>query len=218
MHNHWLLKYVIAYQDQAPLILFLLILLAGANVPISVDIILIIAAFLAATILPEKVLLLFLAFNFGCIFSAWIAYWIGRKLGDSLLSRPFFSKVIPKARVQKISLFYAKYGIWTFIIGRFIPFGVRNCLFMASGMSKMQFSKFILFDFIACTLWSSLFFFGLYRIGHNFDTLINHLKIINIGLFALFSVAVITFICYKLRRRQNANLAKASKETKTTIE
>lgn len=202
MNHHWLLEKITQYQDQAPLLLFFLILLAGANVPISVDIILIICAFLAATILPQKVFLLFFAFNFGCIFSAWIAYWIGRKLGTSLLHRPFLSKVMPAQRMEKISHFYERYGIWTFIVGRFIPFGVRNCLFMASGISKMDFSKFILFDFIACTLWSSLFFFGLYRIGHNFDTLVAHLKIINIGLFLAFSVAVITFICYKLKKRK----------------
>jgi len=201
MDQHWLLEKIITYQDQAPLFLFLLILLAGANVPISIDIILIISAFLAATMFPEKVFVFFFAFNFGCIFSAWISYWIGRKFGTKLLKIPFFAKAMPVKRVEKISLFYEKHGFWTFIIGRFIPFGIRNCLFMSSGMTKMSFYKFIIFDFIACSLWSCLFFFGFYSLGHNFDTLISHLKIINIGLFIAFSVTVIALICYKLKKR-----------------
>ena len=41
--------------------------------------------------------------------------------------------------------FYKKYGALTLVIGRFIPFGVRNAIFLTSGISKMPFAKFFIF-------------------------------------------------------------------------
>ena len=44
---------------------------------------------------------------------------------------------------MQIENYYTKYGVVTLLIGRFIPFGVRNCLFVTAGIGKMRFWKFI---------------------------------------------------------------------------
>ena len=97
--------------------------------------------------------------------------------------------------------FYAKRGPFALILGRFIPFGVRNCLFMSSGMSKMPFSKFALWDGIAVTLWSSLSFLLYYFLGKNIEVLYTQVKWVNLLIFLAFGVTVIGLIWYKKKEK-----------------
>ncbi len=102
------------------------------------------------------------------------------------------------AKVQK---FFEKRGFFALIIGRFIPFGVRNCLYMTSGMSKMSFPKFALCDALACTLWASLSFGLYYTLGKNIDTIYSQVKFANLLIFIAFSVTVIMSIWYKKKKK-----------------
>lgn len=110
--------------------------------------------------------------------------------------------MLPPSKIDKVETYYQKYGIATLIIGRFIPFGVRNCIFVSTGLSKMNFFKFALIDFIACSAWSSIMFFSFYHLGKNFEVLKQHLKVFNIVVFLAFSVTVITVIWYKYRKKR----------------
>ncbi|HEY2810032.1 MAG TPA: DedA family protein [Rhabdochlamydiaceae bacterium] len=180
---------------------FFAILLAGLNIPISIDIVILMSAFLSAAIIPEHTLYLFLSCLFGCYFSAWLAYWLGRLLGGKLCKMSWFAKFLSPQRLEKMKTFYEKYGFAALIVGRFIPFGVRNCLFMSSGMSKMPFGKFALIDAFACTLWCSVAFSIFYILGQNYQLIWHYLKAFNLIVFSAFSVTVIGFIWYKSRKR-----------------
>lgn len=184
--------------------LFIAIVLAGFNVPFSADVLILVAAILAATIVPEHTWLLFGSILIGCYLSAMCAYWMGRLLGTYLSGSKFFSRFLPTQRLDKIKQFYEKYGLWTLVFGRFIPFGVRNCIFMSSGMSKLHFGKFILMDALACTLWCSALFYLFFTLGQNFDALWHDLKRFNLLIFGAFSVTVIGFIWYKRRKKTRA--------------
>lgn len=175
-------------------------LLAGFNIPISIDLLMILGATLAATLVPEHTFHLYFALLFGCILSAWISYWIGRAVGPALLKRSFFSKLFSPQRVEKMKVFLKKRGAFALILGRFIPFGVRNCLFMSSGMSKMSFPRFAFFEALACCLWSGLSFSLYYLLGKNIDLLYTRVKMVNALIFIAFSVTVIGIIWYKKRK------------------
>ncbi len=178
----------------APWVIFTLALLAGLNLPISIDVLLALAALIAAHYLPEQWLLLFGLFTLGCILSAWVSYSLGRFLGK--LTKK-------KDRILKVAAFYKKFGALTFFICRFIPFGVRNIFFMSSGFSKVPFLKFALLDALACTLWSSIFFFSIYNLGQNFTSVLTTLKQLNIILFSLFAIIGLTaFLIYKFRKKK----------------
>ncbi len=184
--------------------IFIAIILAGFNIPLSADVLILLSALLAATIVPENTWLLFFSILIGCYLSAMCAYWLGRLLGNTLSKKRFFSKLINAERLEKIKIFYEKYGFFTLIVGRFIPFGVRNCIFMSSGMSKLPFVKFILMDAVACTLWCSLYFYLFYIVGQNYESLWGYLKAFNLLIFAAFSVTVIGIIWYKSRKKARA--------------
>lgn len=184
--------------------IFIAIILAGFNIPFSADLLILIAAILAATVVPEHTWILFYSILFGCYFSAMCAYWLGRLIGTTLSKRKFFSQLLSAHRLSKIKQFYEKYGLWTLVIGRFIPFGVRNCIFMSSGMSKLHFGKFILMDALACILWCSTCFYLFFTLGQNYETIWRYLKTFNLLIFAAFSVTVIGIIWYKRRKKTQA--------------
>lgn len=177
-------------------------ILAALHIPISIDVLMILSAVIASTLMPEHTIHLFLAITSGCLIAGWISYWVGRTLGLRLARTSFFSKIISPERIEKMKDFYTKYGFFAFIIGRFIPFGVRNALFMSSGMAKMPFGKFIARDAVACTLWSSLCFFLFYTLGKNIDVLYHYVKIFNVAIFALLSMTVIGIVWYKKRQKE----------------
>lgn len=177
------------------------IILAGFNIPISADILILLSAFIAATILPEHTWHLYFSVLLGCYLSAWCAYWVGRFLGGKMQKTSFFAKLLKQERMDKIRNFYEKYGLWTLILGRFIPFGVRNCIFMTTGMSKFNFYRFILMDALACFLWTTTCFYVFYTLGQNYQMVWHYLKTFNLLIFAAFSVTVISTIWYKNRKK-----------------
>lgn len=211
------ISWLMQYADVAHWFIFGALILAGFNLPLSADLIIILSAFLGAAIVPEHLLYLYGAVVLGCIFSAWCAYWVGRLLGNKLKEYRWFAKILSPDRLEKIRGFYEKHGLLTLIIGRFIPFGVRNCIFMTTGMSKIPFSQFVMRDAIACFIWASSCFFLFYTLGQNYQVLYQHMKTFNLLIFSSFSLAVIGFVWYKRRKRiqstiVNANLSPGIKE------
>ncbi len=187
LHAHW--------------IVFGALILSGFNVPISEDLLIILSAAIAALIAPENITKLFLGVFLGCYFSDWIAYTLGRTLGPKLWNIGWFSKVVDKRRLDQVQNYYAKYGFWTLLVGRFIPFGVRNCLLLAAGMGKMRLGKFGLSDGIACLCSNTALFFTAYSLSKNYTWLLSAMKTFHIFLFSAFVVSIIAFIWYKNKKK-----------------
>lgn len=186
--------------------IFMGILLAGFNIPISIDLMMLVSATLAATVVPENTLHLFSFTFFGCLFAAWISYWIGRKFGPKLRRFSFFAHLLSDERIQKIKTFYEKYGLLTLIVGRFIPFGVRNAIFMSTGLSQVSFSRFMLRDILACGIWCCVSFGVFYLLGKNLDALYHQVKAIHLYIFLAFKVAIISFFCYKKIKKSRSKI------------
>lgn len=184
-------------------------LLAGFNLPISIDVLVIAAAIFSAKFIPEHTSLLYSFLLTGCIVSAWVSYILGRTIGLKLSRWKWFKAILSQQKVDKLSSFYKKYGLWAFVVGRFIPFGVRNCLFMSSGLSKMPFLRFACLDFFACLIWVSSSFYLFYHVGQNFDVIWYYVKTFNLFLFLIFAVAVISIIWYK--RKKSLRIGKADR-------
>lgn len=188
-HAHWLV--------------FFLLLLAGLNVPISSDVIILTAGAIASTCIPEHAYSLYAFIYVGYALAAWEAYWIGRLLGPQLYRFRWLSHVITPTRLEKLRHYYAKYGLLTFIVGRFIPGGVRNAMFMSSGLIKMPFHLFILRDGLAAFI-SSLFLFS---VGFIFGEHIEEVKYyfyryaeIILALGCLGIVCAFAYFRYKKKR------------------
>ena len=90
--------------------------------------------------------------------------------------------------------------VWRFHIidRRFIPFGVRNGLFLTAGLTKMNFIKFALADLAACTISCTLFFNLYYKFG---ESVIEYVKKGNIVLFSFFLIGILTYFLKKKKHR-----------------
>lgn len=198
-----LINYACAHAHSAHYIIFILLMLAGLNVPISEDFLLLTGGAIASTCIPDHALRLFIWIYFGCWISAWEAYWIGRLLGPKLYTIRWFSHVITPGRIEKLHHYYEKFGIFTFIMGRFIPGGVRNALFMSSGLGKMPFLKFILRDGFACMISTTTIFSLGYYFGQNYRTIVHYFETYNkIAIGAVISLITIVGIVIWLRSRK----------------
>lgn len=176
------------HADLAPLWIFSLLLLTGFSIPISEDVMVIVSGVLAGSVLPEQKELLFLAAFFGAYFSDCIAYWMGRLLGNRLCRTKWFSGALSLERRCAVERFFQRHGFFTLFFGRFIPFGVRNSIFMAAGAIKMHFGRFILGDGLSCLIFSLIVFSLAFRCGENYATL--HTCISSIGYIAAFLAIV----------------------------
>lgn len=204
-----LINFIIQNAPHAHWIVFSALMLAGINIPISEDLMIIISAILAATVVPENTGKLFLAVFLGCYISDWVCYWIGRVFGRKLWEIRWFAKTVDRKKLDQIQNYYEKYGFWTLLIGRFIPFGVRNCLFLTAGMGKMPFPRFLLSDGIACICSNTVLFTIAYSLGKNYNVLLNGLKFFNIALFTAFLVLIICLIWYKKYKKSTAQSNKS---------
>jgi len=197
-----IIAFICQNAEIAHFVIFALLILAGFCVPVSEDLMIVVSAVLAATVVPHHTVELFLAVFLGSYLSDWIAYGLGRFGGGKLMEKKWFAKSLKPKRLAKIHHFYEHYGFWTLLIGRFIPFGVRNALFITAGLGKMPFSRFILADGLACITSNSVLFFLAYKMGQNYEVLLSSLKWFNIGLFAFFAMTGIGVIWYKRKTQK----------------
>lgn len=179
-----------AYVSYWPLACFIILVLAGCNVPVSEDALIIFSAGIAFT---DRTLIIpnYLALIAGIYASDVISYFIGRLLSKGMRQIQFFRKKLTPKKIRLVSKTLDDYGFRTFIVCRFIPFGVRNTLFLCSGFVKLPIKSFILYDFIAglisCTTLYSLVLF----MGHKADI---GYKIAGVILFIL----MLSFFIYKV--------------------
>jgi membrane protein DedA with SNARE-associated domain len=188
-----IITFACAHAHSAHWIFFLLLMLAGLNIPISEDLILIVSGALASTCIPNETLFLYGWVFAGCWLSAWEAYAIGRFLGPKVYDIRWFKHLVTPSRINRLHHYYEKFGVFTFIVGRFIPGGVRNALFMTAGLGKMPFLTFILRDGFACLISTSILFSIGYSLGNNYEAVFHYIKTYNeiaIGILLILILAV----------------------------
>lgn len=202
-----ILNWACQHANDAYWLIFVLLFLAGLNIPISEDIILITAGALAAKCFEGNITLFFLCCYLAAWMSAWEVYWIGRLLGPRLYAISWFRRMASPEKIERLHLYYEKYGIWTFIVGRFIPGGVRNALFLTCGLGKMPFLTFVGRDGIA-VLFSTTWLFGIgYLFAENYQEVMSFFKKYNlVALIIVFSLITGWFLWKRFKKRHGESL------------
>lgn len=199
----WIKSFVQSHPDYAPIAIACGIAIAGFNIPISADMMILIAATLAATLLKGAFFKFYIAILLGTIIASYITYAQGRFLGPKILKFSVMQKLFPQERLDKISVYYQRYSWLTLIIGRFIPFGFRNCLFLTAGLTKMPFRQFALKDGVASCIWSITIYSLFYKLLTKVDDVSALIKKFNLLIFAILSLAIIATVWYKQIKRRN---------------
>lgn len=199
-----IVAYICENAHHAHWIIFILLLLTGIGLPLSEDILLIGAGAIASSCIPEHRLRLFIWVYIAAVLSAWESYWVGRLLGPKLFEIRLFRRVVNQKRLEKLRYYYDKFGIFAFIVGRFCPGGIRNGLFLSSGLTKMHFPLFILRDAIACFISTNVFYFIGYLFGTHLDVVSHYLRRYSEGFIGLVIILLIGYVIYHwyLRKKE----------------
>ncbi len=105
-----LIDFIARHAPDAHWWVFFLLMLAGINLPISEDILIVMSAVLAATAIPGSPLKMFIFVFLGCYLSDWVSYGIGRNLIPRLKGKKWAGKLADNKQMLKVSAFYAKYS------------------------------------------------------------------------------------------------------------
>lgn len=80
-------------------------------------------------------------------------YWIGRKAGPSIFSRPD-SRLFRQEYVDKTFAFFDKYGNRAIVLARFVPI-VRTFITAAAGVGRMDFRRYAAYSSAGGVLWAT---------------------------------------------------------------
>jgi len=131
----------------------------------------------------------------GAIIWESISYFVWYKYGDKILKMRVFKSSFAKSFIEKIKKNQVKY----FIIWKFTPWLMRIVPFSA-GLIKMDFKKFLFYNFIMIVYWISYLFIVWivwFKVALHF---------LWENAIYLFAVAVIIYLWWEIWKRKNKKL------------
>ena len=113
-------------------------------------------AIVAAAVLAAdgrlNILLVILAGAAGAIVGDSTAFAVGRAGGGPI--KRFVSRVAGTERLEAAERMVARQGPALVVVGRFLP-GIRIAINLSCGAGQMAYGRFLMFDVIGATLWST---------------------------------------------------------------
>jgi len=86
--------------------------------------------------------------------------------------------------------FYKKYGMIAFILGRFLPV-IRTFIPILAGIVRIDFVKFVLFNFMGAAIWVGIMITTGYWLGNIFPNIADYLTILVIAMIMITSVPLL---------------------------
>ena len=195
-----------------PWLIFAVVALESAGIPVPGETTLIAAAVLAGTAHELSIASVVLAAAAGAITGDNLGYWVGRRLGRPLLRRYGRYIHIDEERLRLGQYLFARYGAAVVFFGRFIAV-LRAFAALLAGANHMPWGRFFFFNAAGGICWASLFGFGAYLLGSRAHLLTSGIATVFLGI----AMVVITVFVRWLRREEErlqceANAAIASEE------
>lgn len=119
-------------------------------------------------------------------------YAKGRWLGPLLFNKPD-AKYFKQSYLEKTKSFYNKYGVYAFIIGRFLPV-VRTMIPMLAGATRIPAGKFSLLNITGAVIWiGSLMPLG-YYFGKEYPEIMRYGVWILLGFIIVASIPALKIL------------------------
>lgn len=145
----------------------------------------------------------------GSILAAMLFYWIGRKVPQHRLFQ-FIERYGKYLRIQVADLdkaltWFNKHGHRIVFFGRMIP-AVRSLISIPAGISRMPFSKFMLYSSAGTVIWTSFLAYLGYHFSENQALMLAILQRISYLIFALIALYIMWWAIKKFyRSKSNRN-------------
>ncbi|HEY4832277.1 MAG TPA: DedA family protein [Waddliaceae bacterium] len=143
-----------------------------------------------------------LAAYMGSIFGISVSYLLGLTVGSYLIKRYGNQIGLTEARMQRVHLWFEKYGKWTLFFGYFVP-SLRHLTGVSAGISGLKYPEFALFAYAGAIVWASTFLSIGYFIGQNWIFFFEYIEEYSEIAISIFVFLVIAFLFYlKLTSRK----------------
>ncbi len=187
------------------LLLFLLVFLDNAGVPLPGEPSLLAFGFVARTGHLDLGLGV-MAASMGAMAGDNMSYWLGR-LGGQRILRAYCRMTLGSGDcVSKAMAYYHRWGPVTVIVGRFIM-GARAFLMPLAGSAQMPYGTFLLFDGPGALLWSSVYIVVGYALGNQVEMVSRQVRGGSALFGATLAIAFLTHLAMKLWKRHHAGAA-----------
>lgn len=189
-----------------PWIIFGIVALESAGVPLPGETILVASALLAATTGQINIVLVVLAAAAGAIVGDGMGYMVGRRLGLPFLRRYGRYIRLDEDRLLIGRYLFFQYGNAVVFFGRFIAV-LRMFAALLAGANGMPAGRFFFFNITGGICWACLFGFGAYAVGAEIHKISGVLSMISLGLFIAAGYPLSIFV-----RRNEAVLRRRAEE------
>jgi membrane protein DedA with SNARE-associated domain len=185
--------------------IFAFMVLTGCGLPLPEEVAIVFAGVQSAQgdlLTPAA----FVACLAGALVGDAVMYGIGRRFGHGLISRhPRLAKLVHADREADFEQAILRHGFKVLLLARFMV-GVRGPVYLASGVVRMPFRRFLLWDLVCATVVISVFFAVAYSLGEAFDRdaiggMVRETELA-ITLVALAAGGVIAFVLLRRHRRR----------------
>ena len=126
----------------------------------------------------------------GAMFGDSVAYFIGRVFQKTVKDYSFYKMAQP--RIEKI---IDKFGGFSIVVSKYI-YGIRTAMCLFNGVGRMPIRKFLLLDFISCSVWVLMLSSVGYFFSGAISTIIGDFEQVGVAVFfiALFGIIVFYLI------------------------
>lgn len=154
------------------------------------DSLLFIAGLLAdSEYLDTNIVLLIVLLIIAAVSGSTVGYLTGKWAGGYLANKKD-SIFFKKKYLDITQAFYQKHGMMAFILGRFLPV-VRTFVTILAGMVKIDFPKFVLFNFLGASIWIIVMVLSGHFLGRIFPGITTYLEIIVVAMILLSAIPVL---------------------------
>jgi membrane protein DedA with SNARE-associated domain len=175
------------------------LMLENAGLPVPGETILLLASFLAYSEhrlqLPYIILVGIVSATIGDN----LGFALGLYGGRPLLNRYQKTFRIKQSAIDRGEDLFRNYGSATIFVARFIA-GMRIVAGPLAGVLRMDWRKFLIFNFLGAALWVTVISLAGYLFGRHWERLFQLLHEINIGL-VVAAVVVVAWLWYRRRNR-----------------
>jgi len=168
--------------------------------PSPSDLVVVIGGSLVSTGVISFILTLLLT-TIGSVVGFMILFYFGSTVDRKVVHSGKY-KYIPVDAIDKVELWFKKYGYYVILANRFLP-GTRSVISFFAGMSMMDAKKTILLAIISAFVWNAIIIYFGYIFGNNVSVVDKYLSTYsNIAIAISIGVALVLVIKFILSKKK----------------
>ena len=161
-----LLDWIAAY---GVIVVFVIVMLESAGVPMPGETALVSAAIYAGTTQRISIATLIAAAAAAAIIGDNIGYWAGRRFGFNFLLRYGHYVHLTRPRLKMGQYLFLRHGGKIVFFGRFVAF-LRTFAALLAGVNLYDWRRFLMFNALGGVCWALVFGLGGYLLGRSIET------------------------------------------------